>query len=91
MRDLVLNVRDLVRKPGDSKQVAFSVGLDQSIDVGILNLPFGSDLKLELLLESVQEGMLASGSIAGEAHGQCSRCLEALSLPVQVDFEELFA
>jgi uncharacterized protein len=91
MRDLILNVRDLVRKPGDSRQADLAVQLAEPIEVGILSLPMGSRLSLDLLLESVEEGILASGTISAEAQGQCSRCLEPVALPVEVDFEELFA
>jgi uncharacterized protein len=34
---------------------------------------------------------LATGEVFGDAVGECSRCLEPLTVPVEVDFQELFA
>lgn len=91
MRDLIINVRDLIRAPGDSRETVITAAVEDDIQVGILSLAKGSDLKLDLLLESVQEGILASGTAETQATGQCSRCLESIKLKVEVDFEELFA
>lgn len=91
MRELIINVRDLVRKPGDSKSQSLTVQLVEPLEVGIVALPKDSELRVDLLLESVQEGILASGKVEGVASGECSRCLKPIVLPLGVDFEELFA
>jgi uncharacterized protein len=51
----------------------------------------GKVLQLELRLESIHEGILATGEVATTATALCSRCLEPLELKVEVDFQELFA
>jgi uncharacterized protein len=51
----------------------------------------GQVLQLELRLESIHEGVLATGELATTAKALCSRCLEPLELKVEVDFQELFA
>jgi uncharacterized protein len=51
----------------------------------------GQVLQLELRLESIHEGVLATGGLATTAKALCSRCLEPLELKVEVDFQELFA
>jgi uncharacterized protein len=91
MRELILNVRDLISRPGDSKSLKVVALQDEALEVGILRVSAGAELTLDLLLESVQEGILVSGGIVGEAEGQCSRCLKPITLPLEVDFEELFA
>ena len=48
-------------------------------------------MEVDLRLESVHEGILATADVFAEATSECSRCLEPLKLPVEVDFQELFA
>src|SRR5262249_22035939 len=45
----------------------------------------------ELLLESVVEGVLVSGSLHGVLSLRCARCLVAFQAPVDVEVSELFA
>ncbi len=42
-------------------------------------------------LEGLHEGILVSAEIDTEATGECVRCLDPVSIPVQVEFQELFA
>lgn len=51
----------------------------------------GADVSLELRMESVSEGIWVSGSADAVGVGECSRCLEPVSLPMHVRFNELFA
>ena len=48
-------------------------------------------VEVELRLESVHEGVLATGEIFAAAKTECSRCLDAMNLKIEVDFQELFA
>ena len=56
----------------------------------IVAVPAGSPVDIELRLESVSEGVLVSGSVQATATGACVRCLDPVSLPVEVSFQELF-
>ncbi|QHC60778.1 YceD family protein [Rathayibacter sp. VKM Ac-2760] len=58
---------------------------------GIVAVRKGAPLDLDVRLESVHEGILASVQVSAEAVGECSRCLTDISLPVDVEFQELFA
>ena len=42
-------------------------------------------------LEGLHEGILVSAEIETEATGECVRCLDPVSIPVQVEIQELFA
>jgi uncharacterized protein len=55
----------------------------------VIAVPEGSDVDLDVLLESVMEGVLATGTVRAEARGDCARCLEELAVPVEVTFQEL--
>ncbi|MFN8077041.1 MAG: YceD family protein [Kineosporiaceae bacterium] len=56
----------------------------------VIGVPEGSDLDLDLRLESVMEGVLVSGTATGTAVGECVRCLEAVEQDLFVDLQELF-
>jgi Predicted metal-binding, possibly nucleic acid-binding protein len=51
----------------------------------------GSELDLDVRLESVHEGILVTAEVDAVAEGECGRCLIDIALPVQVEFQELFA
>ncbi len=46
---------------------------------------------LDVLLESVVEGVLVTGTATADFDGECARCLDPLSQQVTVEFTELFA
>lgn len=87
----VLPVRDIVRRPGEMREHAFTVALAEQWGEGIVSLEAGSELALDVRLESVHEGILVSGTADGEYTGVCGRCLIDISQPVEVEFQELFA
>ncbi|QDE36572.1 DUF177 domain-containing protein [Microbacterium foliorum] len=87
----VLPVRDIVRKPGEMREHEFSVTLKDAWGEGIVSYEAGSELDLDVRLESVHEGILVSGIVDGEYAGVCGRCLIDIARPVEVEFQELFA
>jgi uncharacterized protein len=56
----------------------------------LVGVPGGSDLVLDLRLESVSEGVLVSGTAQVELAGECARCLEPLTDELSVDIMQLF-
>ncbi|GMA40404.1 YceD family protein [Mobilicoccus caccae] len=88
---LVIDTRRLVRRPG--AMVEESVDAPAPVDFGtdVLAVPEGKPLEVDLRLESVMEGVLASGTVHATASGACVRCLDDLEYPVDVTFQELFA
>lgn len=51
----------------------------------------GTDLDLDLRLESVSEGVLVTGTVSAPTTGQCSRCLEPITGEIEIYLTELFA
>ncbi len=54
-------------------------------------MPEGTELRLDLRLESVSEGVLVSGTVRGTAVGECGRCLRPIELELDVPVQELYA
>lgn len=90
-RSLRLHVRDLIGKPGQSRPFDLTVAAPADFAVRLIGVPEGSELRVEGLLESVHEGIFASGRVSVLAVGECGRCLDRIDLPVEVEFQELFA
>src|SRR3954464_8143968 len=94
----VFSTRELARRPGIMPTVTRTVpgpgegSTDEAIGlVGVLAVPPGSPVELDLRLESVTEGVYVSGTATAQLAGECSRCLDGLDEDVEVRIEELFA
>ena len=91
----VFSTRELARRPGNQRTVTRTVPApsgDKAIGlVGVIAVPDGSDVDIDLSLESVTEGVYVSGTASAHLTGECSRCLDDLSEDVSERIEELFA
>jgi uncharacterized protein len=88
---LVLDVRELGRRPGSMRPVRAEVPAPADLTVGLAQVPPGSPVALDLRLEAVVEGVLVSGTVTAEVVGECARCLAPTSDEVTVELTELFA
>src|SRR6476620_7723323 len=88
---LVIDTRTLGRRPGTMRTLRIAVPLDGPMGLDVLAVPAGAEVDLDLRLESVDEGVLVSGTAAATAVGQCSRCLVEVTEPVVAGIRELFA
>lgn len=86
-----LPVRDIVRHPGEMREFTIDVPAPEKWGEGLVSVPEGEAVLVEARLESVHEGILASGHIETEYSGVCGRCLTDIAEPVEVEFQELFA
>ena len=58
---------------------------------GMVRVPEGGDLQLEVLLEDVSDGVLVTASVRAPLAGECARCLDEFTGAAHVHFRELFA
>ncbi|MGO2659537.1 YceD family protein [Mycetocola reblochoni] len=86
-----IQVRDIVHRPGEMRQVHTSIPLPETWGEGLLTVRAGSELDEDLRLESVHEGILVSGTAEATAVGVCGRCLRDIEQSVEVEIQELFA
>lgn len=87
---LVIDTHDLGRRAGSMKQLTSTVEAPSDLGTAVIAVPPGSPVVLDLRLEAVIEGVLVTGSAHATATGECGRCLEPISIPVEVDLLELF-
>jgi uncharacterized protein len=90
----VFDVRELGRRAGAMREhhrdlpAADLLGAKGTLDD--LYSAEGADLKLDLRIESVVEGMLATGEVSGVLAAQCVRCLDPVEVELDAEFQELF-
>jgi uncharacterized protein len=88
---LVLDTRELGRRAGSMRTVRFPAPAPADLGVELIAVPAGSEIDLDLRLESVMEGVLVSGTAAVHLAGECGRCLEPVTDILTVPIQELFA
>ena len=91
----VFDVREFGRRPGAMRQfdrdlTAESLISGESSSLDGLYSTEGAELLLDLRLESVVQGVLATGRASGSLVAECVRCLDPVEVEVDADFQELF-
>jgi uncharacterized protein len=90
-RPLVLDTRELARRPGAMRRVRLTVPAPDGLAVELIGVPEGAAVELNLRLESVMEGVLVSGTARAPLAGECGRCLDPVEDSVEVELQELYA
>ncbi len=88
---LVLNTRELGRRPGSMVTVSRTVEAPENLGTDVIAIAEARPIELDLRLESVVEGVLVTGSARATASGACVRCLDPVDQQVDARFQELFA
>ena len=84
-----VDVRDLTGQPGSSREEPL-VGTLEGLATELARMPDDATVRADLLLESVVEGILVSGHVAGRWTLRCARCLVEFEQPFRIDIHELF-
>ncbi|HET9759207.1 MAG TPA: DUF177 domain-containing protein [Nocardioidaceae bacterium] len=87
---LVLDTRELGRRPGSQRRTSFTAPAPADLGIEVLRVPEGSQVAFELRLEAVMEGVLVTGEAQAELVGECVRCLDEVRDEIVADFQELF-
>jgi uncharacterized protein len=87
---LVLDTRELGRRPGSQRLVSLTAEAPAELGIEILGVPEGSQVSFDLRLEAVMEGVLVTGTATADLEGECARCLEAIEDDLTIDIQELY-
>ena len=88
---MAIDITRLGRRPGAMVTLRDTVPSPSRIGLDMIAIQQGAPLELDLRVESVSEGVLVTGTVAGPTVGECARCLTAVNGRVQVGLTELFA
>ena len=86
-----VSVIDLLHRPGEMREKSIDVTVDDEMGNAVIGVREGAKLHIDARLESLHDGILVSGDVTATADGECVRCLTDVSIPVEVEFQELFA
>ncbi len=88
-RPLVVGIADLRRHPGTRRRFTESVALD---DLGITaaKVPVGAPIDIDVELETLSNGLVATGSITTPWVGDCRRCLASVEGRSVAQVREIF-
>jgi uncharacterized protein len=84
-----IDVRDLVGRPGLSRSERVSGTIDD-LATELAGLSEDTPVTADLTLESLDEGILASGRLGGSMSLRCARCLKDFEQGFTVQLRELF-
>lgn len=86
-----IDVYDLMHRPGEMRERAVDIVVPEGFGNAMIGVKVGSELQVDLRMESLHDGILVSADIAGTAAGECGRCLIEMEQAVEVEIQELFA
>ena len=84
-------VYDLMHRPGEMREHTLEVTEPEGFGNAVIGIRQGTEVDVEVRLESLHDGILVSGDVDTVAEGECVRCLIDIKVPVRVEFQELFA
>lgn len=73
------------------RERALDFAAPEKLGEGAAAVAQGEQLHIDLRLEGLHDGILASADVDTVAHAECVRCLDPVEIDVQVEFQELFA
>ena len=86
----LFSCHDLPRRAGEMREYELDFDDHEPIGVPLLAVPNDGVIFLNLRLEAVDQGILASGEVSAEAIGECTRCLDPVTFDIDERFQELF-
>jgi uncharacterized protein len=86
----VFDMRALGRQPGEFRDEKLTASAPDGVGSGLVLVPAGADVALDLRFEAVSEGVLVTGSAVAPLAGECARCLDPLTTSIEVSFQELY-
>jgi uncharacterized protein len=87
LHDTMLQVADLIDRPGVSRRVDLTLPTPAGLDLVLATVV--EPLRLEAEIANVVEGLLVRGMLCAGLRVQCARCLADLEVEVAADVTEL--
>jgi DUF177 domain-containing protein len=84
------DVRDLLAEPGASRRLTLEETFED-LSTELASVPEEHPVRMDVLLESVVEGIEVSGPLTGRTAYRCARCLKPFDRDFRLEVHELFA
>ena len=86
----LFNCTDLPRRAGEMREYELNIDSHEELGIPLFGVPANERIEIDLRIESVAEGVLASATVRALAVGECTRCLDRIELEVEESFHELY-
>ncbi|MBJ7505866.1 MAG: DUF177 domain-containing protein [Candidatus Nanopelagicus sp.] len=86
----IFNTHDLPHRAGEIREYELDLEITEPVGVDLLSVKPGEIIELDLRIQSVDEGVLTMGRVMAQASGECTRCLDGITWPIDESFTELF-
>ena len=86
----LFNTHDLPRRPGEMLEYELTIDSHETLGFEVLAIAADEPIDIDLRIESVAEGVLATATVRTEASGECGRCLDPVFYDVDETFQELY-
>jgi uncharacterized protein len=86
-----VSVVDLMHRPGEMREKTLDITEPEGFGNAVIGVRQGAEVHIEARLESLHDGILVSAEVDTTAEGECVRCLIDVAIPLEVEFQELFA
>lgn len=87
---LVFDIHEWGHRAGAQTKIVRDTPAPEDIGNDMIGVPAGSPISLDLRLQAVGEGILATGVADVQLAGECARCLTAIEDEATIDIQELF-
>lgn len=87
---LVFDIREFGHRAGGSTEIVDDGPAPEGIGNDVIGVPTESPIHLDLRLEGVGDGVLATGVAEVQLRGECARCLTEIEADAEIDLQELF-
>ena len=87
---LVVSVTNQIQRPGTMETYTEVVPAPADLGNALIGVEEGSDIDLDIRMESVVDGILVTGSVVVDVHGECSLCLDPIDYEMSANIQELF-
>lgn len=88
--ELRIGVSELRRRPGNRRRIERHVPLGGT-SISTAAVPEGAEGEVDLMLESLTDGLTVTGVVRVSWSGPCRRCLDETSGTVEAEIHEIFS
>jgi uncharacterized protein len=86
----IISAHDLPRRPGEIRQLRLEIDEHEALGFDVLAIAEDEPIDIDYTLQSVDEGVLVTGTVVSVASGECGRCLDPLEIDVDESFQDLY-
>ncbi|NCU96199.1 MAG: DUF177 domain-containing protein [Actinobacteria bacterium] len=86
----LFNTHDLPHRAGEMREYELDLKITEALGVDLLSVKPGEIIEVDLRIQAVEEGVLATARVIADATGECTRCLKPIIWPIDESFTELY-